>query len=461
MRRRSFISGFGCWALTASHSLASQSSHNPFVGAWSGFVDSDDPPTLLTLRVGPDGAAVLTVVGVGDVEVVGLQVSARRLRFKVVNPPLTYAGRLSGGNAIHGSTRRGGREIPLTFIRGDFYTEAPPLVLPPGPPSLQRLRALRLMARAPAMGVGWRRGSDEIRVLVDGLRSAAAAAWVEPADLWHLGSVTKSMTATLAARLVGKGLIDWRTPIGEVLGDRVPDMQPAYRPLNLLHLLSHHGGMARDAPSAASRDAAPADQRLAYGRAALRQPPVGPAERQMAYSNNDYVVAGLMLEAVGHAPWEILVAREVFEPLGVRNFGFGPPGASGSLDQPQGHRMGRFGLEPVRQDVPIALGPAGRVNMNLHDLALYLSAHRDQPAAFLKPDAWRTLHTPPFGGDYALGWQVSDKGVLFHGGTNSFWKSEVRVDAQNGVVCAAVANVLNNNTQSALLQLEDSAERAA
>jgi hypothetical protein len=96
--------------------------------------------------------------------------------------------------------------------------------------------------------------------------------------------------------------------------------------------------------------------------------------------------------------------------------------------------------------------------MNLHDLALYLTAHRDRPAAFLKPDAWRALHTPPFGGDYALGWQVSDKGVLFHGGTNGFWKSEVRV--QTDVVCAAVANVLNNNTQSALLQLEDSAEQA-
>lgn len=108
----------------------------------------------------------------------------------------------------------------------------------------------------------------------------------------------------------------------------------------------------------------------------------------------------------------------------------------------------------------MALGPAGRVNMNLHDLALYLSAHRDKPAAFLSPGGWRALHTPPFGGDHALGWQVSDKGVLFHGGTNSFWKSEMRVDAQTGVVCAAVANVLNNNTQSALLQLEDSAEQA-
>jgi CubicO group peptidase (beta-lactamase class C family) len=267
------------------------------------------------------------------------------------------------------------------------------------------------------------------------------------------------MTATLAARLVDKGLIDWRSTIGDVLGGRVADMQPAYRDLNLLHLLSHHGGLARDTPPAAYRDAPRAEQRLAFVRAALELPPLGPAERQMAYSNNDYVVAGLMLETVGRAPWEVLITREVFEPMGLRSAGFGPPGAVSSLDQPQGHRMGRYGLEPVRSDIPDAMAPAGQVNMNLHDLVLYLTAHRDQPTGFLRPDAWRTLHRPPFEGDYALGWEVSDKGVLFHGGTNSWWKSEVRVDPGAGVVCAAVANVLNNNTQSALLQLEDAAER--
>jgi D-alanyl-D-alanine carboxypeptidase len=35
------------------------------------------------------------------------------------------------------------------------------------------------------------------------------------------------------------------------------------------------------------------------------------------YSNAGYVVAGAMLEAAGGAPWEELVAREVFAPLGL------------------------------------------------------------------------------------------------------------------------------------------------
>jgi hypothetical protein len=48
---------------------------------------------------------------------------------------------------------------------------------------------------------------------------------------------------------------------------------------------------------------------------------------------------------------------------------------------------------------------------------------------------------------------VSATGALSHGGTNGKWKSEVLVDRAAALVCASVANVLNNNTQSALRQL--------
>ena len=117
--------------------------------------------------------------------------------------------------------------------------------------------------------------------------------------------------------------------------------------------------------------------------------------------------------------------------------------------------MGPRGLEPVWADVPPAMGPAGRVNMSLGDLATYLCAHRDRPAEFLKSTSWNVLHTPPFGGSYALGWETSKGGALFHGGTNRWWKSEVRIDRSQDLICAAVTNVLNGNGQNALLQLED------
>ncbi len=68
----------------------------------------------------------------------------------------------------------------------------------------------------------------------------------------------------------------------------------------------------------------------------------------------------------------------------------------------------------------------------------YLSAHCFR-SAFLKADRWQTLHTAPFGGDYALGWERHD-GALWHNGSNTLWYCEMQFDAARGVVSAAASN---------------------
>jgi hypothetical protein len=116
------------------------------------------------------------------------------------------------------------------------------------------------------------------------------------------------------------------------------------------------------------------------------------------------------------------------------------------VEQPVGHnkkehddgwRAYPIGEGPT--DNPAALGPAGRVHMSLQDLLVFLGAHRDR-TDYLKPETWTVLHTPPFGGDYAMGWSVTRNGVLSHGGSNTLWYAEVSVDAASGVVAAAAAN---------------------
>src|SRR5260370_10353165 len=77
--------------------------------------------------------------------------------------------------------------------------------------------------------------------------------------------------------------------------------------------------------------------------------------------------------------------------------------------------------------------------MSLADSLRFLAVHRDQ-IAFLRPATWRVLHTPPFGGGYAMGWIVFPDGALSHGGSNTLWYAEVRVDRAAGVVAAAAAN---------------------
>lgn len=428
----------------------------PFAGTWSAFLDTDDPPTRLRLRINGDGTGHLTVIGLGDIPLQAIAISGATLRFQVATPPLAYEATLHG-DRMQGMCRRGNQDIPLDFVRGDLYSEPPLINFPPARLSAKRLHELRVMARAPAMGVGWQFHHRARHVLVDGKRSVDANVAASPRDKWQLGSITKSMTATLAARIVESGNLTWQTSIGDVLGSRCPGMLPAYRDVTLLHILSHRGGLPRDVTS--PRDADGRDlNRLGYVCAALTIPPVSNVGEQMLYSNVDYVVAGLMLETVTGQTWETLIANRLFAPLHIDSFGFGPPGLAGRLDQPQGHEPGRAGLRPTRADLPESMAPAGRVHMSLDDLLIYLGAHRDRPAGLLSEASWQTLHTPPFGGDYALGWSVSPSGVLSHGGTNQKWKAEVVVDSSAGLVCCSAANVLNDNTQSALLQLLGSAK---
>lgn len=323
---------------------------------------------------------------------------------------------------------------------------------PSGTSPDQILDQLRAQARSPALAyAAAARGEEPVHDAV-GLRSAAAGAAVTTADLWHLGSITKSMTATLFARAVEAGVIGWDTTVAAVLGPVVSEIHPAYRDLTALELLSHRAGLVANAPlptlltlSDATDPAAVAAARRAYAAAVLRHTPAGPVRTSVLYSNAGYVVAGLMLEQRLAQSWEAALTARVFAPLGITTAGFGPPGTPGALDQPVGHTKALVGSRRIPHppsanslaDNTPAMGPAGTVHMGLDDVLRYLAAHRDRPAGFLSAASWDRLHTAPFGGNYALGWVLREDG-LWHNGSNTMWYAEVVV--QPGKVAVAVTN---------------------
>lgn len=284
---------------------------------------------------------------------------------------------------------------------------------------------------------------------VAGLRIKDGAAAVQPGDLWHLGSNTKAMTATLAARLVEQGVIAWDTTLGETLAGLDVEIHPDLAGVTLLELLSHRSGMMVNAGVVTMIRLAGDDEdrdysadRITLARALFGEPPAGP-RGAFLYSNAGYAAAGLMLETAAGAPYETLMEREVFTPLGMEAAGWGAPGEAGAEDQPRGHAPGLFGLsarEPgARADNPPAYNSAGRAHMPLDDLMDFLEAHLDQPQDYLSAQSWERLHTAPDGGDYALGWGVQPDGALLHAGSNTMWFMRMVVSPQAG--CAAVAAV--------------------
>jgi CubicO group peptidase (beta-lactamase class C family) len=321
--------------------------------------------------------------------------------------------------------------------------------VPPHRLTQSELERLRASVGAPALAAASQSGERPVSLWVSGVRMRGRSDRATIADRWHLGSITKSMTATLVACCVEAGWCDWDETIGNALEGIVPDMREEYRDATFIHLLSHRAGLQTDVRDLSViglplREDDARESRSVIARQALRQQPSGPREDSFEYSHSGYVIAAVMLETRLGAPWEELMRRFVFEPLGMQSAGFGAPGREGEGAQPVGHAswftqsITPHPPDAGISDIPTAWGPAGAVHASLSDLIRYLNAHRDN-APLLDPATWTLLHTPPFGGDYALGWYLRNDG-LWHNGTNSLWYAEALIDKDSRRSSAAVCN---------------------
>jgi CubicO group peptidase (beta-lactamase class C family) len=302
-----------------------------------------------------------------------------------------------------------------------------------------RLDALIEWARdsqnAPALTAVVVRNGQIVERGATGLRSTRSTAAVTSQDRWHVGSITKSMTATLAATLVEDGSITWDTTPLQVWPEFSNSIHADFRDVTLRQFLSHTSGLKRDDEFSGARNGAAGtvvEKRRAWA-ADLLASRAEHASGTWHYSNVAYVVAASMLEARGGASWESLLAARVFAPLGMTQTGFGNPSSVSTLDQPVGHRSRVGGFDPMSSGDPdpvwIAMGPAGNVHTTLDDVSRYLLAHlegeRGTPG-LLSAETYATLHRPIAGG-YALGWSEDpnfeplDARTIWHDGSNGEW----------------------------------------
>ena len=325
--------------------------------------------------------------------------------------------------------------------------------LPAAAPSLQaRLQAGMAGSQVPAMGaVSIRQGQVTERA-VAGVRAKGGADPVQPDDVWHLGSNGKAMTATMVARLVERGLLSWDAPLSQMLPELDAQMLAAYRDVTLRDLFTHQSGLPADIDESwvavFHKDKRPLhEQRMAFARIALAQTPAFARGAGDGYSNSGVVIAGLVAERASGLPYETLMQREVFEPLGLRSAGFGAT----HRGQPLGHKAGAP-VEGIAGDNPAVVAPAGGLYMSLDDWARFAidqMAGEHGRGKLLKEPTYRLLHQPAReGGKFALGWRLQNSmaGVsarhLAHTGSNEAWFALIvlRPDTEDAVLVASNAS---------------------
>lgn len=326
-----------------------------------------------------------------------------------------------------------------------------PPAWPPKPPArpsattpdaaVEDLAALLAPIRAkhgvPALCAALVRHDRVVAIGVDGVRRRGDATKATTGDLWHLGSCTKSMTATLVAKLVEEGTLKWGDTLGRFDGGFFPsDADAGWKNVTLEELLTNRSGAPASLDEGGlwstlwRREGTPVAQRRRLVEGVLRRPPLSPHGTKYLYSNAGFSIAGAMAETRTKTAYEALLRAKLFVPLGIASAGFGPPGDAGVLDQPRAHTAAGKPVDPgPGADNPPAIAPAGLVHMTIRDWAKYVALHllgdRGE-STFLSKATFQRLHTPPKGFDYAMGWIAAERPwgggpVLTHAGSNTMW----------------------------------------
>ena len=312
------------------------------------------------------------------------------------------------------------------------------------------LVAIRQKYNVPAICAALVTSKGVTAIGVAGVRKRGTDDPAELDDLWHLGSDTKAMTATLAAKLVEQGRLQWDTTMAEVFPELADKFHPDARGITLLQLLSHRAGLPRNLNLGRYLGDDVKPLRLRAVREELIKPPQHKPGTHYEYSNLGYIIVGAIIERVTGKSWEDAIRDEIFTPLKMTSAGFGGTGTPGQIDQPWPH--GSNG-KPMPEngpamDNPPVMGPAGRVHCSIQDWAKLI---QDQlrgdrgESALLKPESYQKLHTPPFGGDYALGWIVVQRewggGTVFnHAGDNTMNFANVWIAPQRDFAILVCVN---------------------
>ena len=364
--------------------------------------------------------------------------------------------------------------VTTIFMGGTGSQTDPPPAITKWKDLNDLLSQIRSESKVPALGLAFSRGTS-LGSAVGGVREIEKPMPAQLEDRWLIGSITKSMTATMIARLVDRGVLRWDTTVAEALPHL--KMRPEYRSVTMLQLLQHRAGIQQDryvTGEYVDEAYGHANNRLTarenYSRLVLSREPLSKPGERMAYSNAGYAIAAHMAERVAKKPYERLMQELVFNPLKMSSAQFGVPGTAGNPGGPyqlNGHSYGEKGLEPhVLNEPKLAAiqAPGGiGLSMTLNDLlkfAQYHLAGLRGHVTLMSPHTFAVLHKPAEDGPglekYACGWVIDDhqsKDKLFtHNGTDGTFFAEIAIWPSQNLAAVAAINAANKQSPSTPMQ---------
>ncbi len=254
-----------------------------------------------------------------------------------------------------------------------------------------------------------------------------------PQTPFFIGSLTKSVTALAVMQLVEAGKIDLDAPVQRYLHwFRVADAR-ASAEITVRHLLNQTSGLPTIAGEIALADfdnSRDATERQA--RALSTQVLARPAGSKWEYSNANYNVLGLIIEAASGELYADYVQKHILTPLDMSHT-YTSQAEAKRDGLAVGHRYW-FGIPVAAPNTPIAHGslPAGGLISSSEDMARYMIAILNGgrygdvqilSGAGIDELQRGSVDVSAYGltmGQYAMGWWVDKIGqmrLVWHSGT--------------------------------------------
>jgi CubicO group peptidase (beta-lactamase class C family) len=273
-----------------------------------------------------------------------------------------------------------------------------------------------------------------------GVREVGSAAPVGPDTVFPLASLSKPITSTILAALVGAGTMRF--------DDRMIDLDPTFllgdpwvtRTVTPADLLSHRSGL----PSFIGDDLLDLGYDGAQVLHRLRHVPLATSFRtQWAYTNSAFSAPAFAAARVAGKSWPDLAAEKLFRPLGMKSTSFRSADYRAAADRARIHARagGKWVVSEYNVD---ALAPAGGASSTARDLSrwlrLQLASGKLEGKQLIAAEALAQTHRPHIllsfdpkthrATFYALGWEAytdeQGRAILTHNGA---WISGVRTEA--------------------------------
>lgn len=270
--------------------------------------------------------------------------------------------------------------------------------------------------------------------------------------LFQVGSTSKTFTATAFMQLVEQDAVSLDAPVRTYLPDfRLASEEDAAR-LTLHHLVTHHGGFLGD-DFQRERNNRGDDALAQYVAGMATTAQLTPAGYTFSYSNAGLYIVGRVIEVITGQPFERVIRKRIFSPLGMRRSTYFPEFALPHRVA-AGHIITADGPVVARPwHVPRTIAPGGGVISNVVEQLAYAAFHLGDGSApggerLLEPASMALMQRPHAAAGSmcdAIGvtWMLSEIGgvhFVFHGGATNGHLSSFELAPSKGFALTLLTN---------------------